>query len=1035
MRAMAENKLKHSGQYKNPTYPLAPGSTMNKPIEFDWKKVANKSQGGIPEAGTKTHWGTKGDYGASPFILQHFSGDPKPFKKGERKDYPKETDIQRKARLIFMAKKLLDKAKEATAPIANPIPEAPEAPKDADPIPHFGNVSLGEPPVGIEVIPKAEPPKKKKKVFIDAETGEILKDERNEPPTPKNEIVSTAPPEPPAVVEPVVEAKPKRVLKVKKPKVAESPTPPNPIPRVVWTEEELKTNPLTRNDYEVDDTRYDEKQYAEKDEREMSLFLYALNNPKAKLADAIKHLKDNDIGKGFSPSTISPLYKEARKDADKILEAEEKQIKTLSNPAFASLKEKFSSLFQKKANRPLETIKNAFKRIDAVKYYEMYLKHKEEYGEGNKYLIDADEQLRHRGGGEWAMFHKSRPIADGKKWETGIDPTKEKFIDGSYSHQYGKGTHWQTWKKALDVKDAKGEPVKVGDDLIIAYMWEDDKTFTRKVWVVDDKNMSLFIPSTSFPKGEETPGQRIHNTNEGNSGRFPRYVKGISRVFYPRELWEYNKSVDIGRQINHWLTHKKDETDPDMYRKFNIGTARHLNLEAISLEKKEYDYTTTVNGVDYICPRNPVGGSFYDLQPSETPEERGRMEKPVEPQPMPKKGEYTEANAGEALGKFDDEDETNYFDSLSPSGKKLALWHLNNSIAYSMNSPEIPEGRAKASEIRKEIEILFKRRVEENKEYRKKKLEYDYSIAKSKKKTGSGNTEALEKLLKSAGNLGDFLLNKTPLKYVKDAFNASVERHKDDRKNGIPLRRLGGAYKLNVVSEADAKNPEEIKVLPIKNKVRYAKAKEALLEALSNYTVPPVASRANLLGTESGMMAGKKSGDGIVARGVAFGFGNNRRGFDYYVKNKQNPEVYKALVDFGEAIVPKGWDFQTIQLNHNAKAKKHRDKNNVGKSVIIGIGDYNGGELRVWDKEDDKHKDYNIKDRPTMFNGALLSHETQPFNNPTDYEPGKGRYTIVYFRHKYKPMKGNVGVGSGLYTMEGKGMAQPSASAIEDLFV
>jgi hypothetical protein len=186
------------------------------------------------------------------------------------------------------------------------------------------------------------------------------------------------------------------------------------------------------------------------------------------------------------------------------------------------------------------------------------------------------------------------------------------------------------------------------------------------------------------------------------------------------------------------------------------------------------------------------------------------------------------------------------------------------------------------------------------------------------------------------------------------------------------------------------------------------------------------------------MMAGKKSGDGIIARGVAYGFGNNRRGFDYYVKNKNNPEVYKALVAFGEAIVPKGWDFQTIQLNHNAKAKKHRDKNNVGKSVIIGIGDYNGGELRVWDKEDDKHKDYNIKDRPTMFNGALLSHETQPFNNPTDYEPGKGRYTIVYFRHKYKPDRGNVGVGSGLHdieTMVGKGMKQPTAEALEDLFV
>jgi hypothetical protein len=252
-----------------------------------------------------------------------------------------------------------------------------------------------------------------------------------------------------------------------------------------------------------------------------------------------------------------------------------------------------------------------------------------------------------------------------------------------------------------------------------------------------------------------------------------------------------------------------------------------------------------------------------------------------------------------------------------------------------------------------------------------------------------------------------------------------------DYEPDVSPEEMTGGYVLNKVSEADAKDPEEIRRLPIKNNVKYAKARANLLEALSNYTVPPVASRANLLGKESGTMAGKKSGDGIVARGVAFGFGNNRRGFDYYVKNKANPEVYKALVEFGETIVPKGWDFQTIQLNHNAKAKKHTDKNNVGKSVIIGIGDYQGGELRVFSPDSSKHHDYNIKDKPTMFNGAVLPHETQPFNNPTDYERGKGRYTIVYFRHKYKPDRGNVGVGSGL----GKGMRQPSASELEDLFV
>lgn len=972
MRAMAENKLKHSGQYKNPTYPLAPESTMNKPIEFDWRKLANKNQGGVPVAGTKTYWGTKGDYGASPFILQHFSGSPKPFKKGDRKDYPKETDIQKKARLIFMAKKLLDKAKEATAPIVNPIPEAPknevvltspeaqEAPKDADPIPHFGNVSMGEPPVGLEIKPK-----KKFKV------KRIIKEEA-EP--PKNEKVlddSIVQPEP---LPPVKERK-----KFKVKKVAETPTPPNPPPKIVWTEEELKTNPLTRKKYQYHYTD-NEDGYSAKDEREMALFLYALNNPNAKLADAIKHLKDSGIGKGFSPSTISPLYKEARKDADKIIEEEEKQNKTLTNPAFTAIKDKFSSLLKDKAKKPRRTIVNAFKNIQANKYLDAYKQYVKELGKNpeSHAIIDKEEHLRHSGGGDWVKYSKKSALADGKKWATGIDPTTEKLKDGEYKHKYGDATHWQNWEKELEVKDAKGEPVKVGKSLVIGGMWRD-----KGVWIVESNNIALYIPSNSFPNPAETPYQRIYNINEGNSGRFPKYDKGISKVFYVRDLWEHNEAINLGRQLNYWINTPYKGEDPERDRKYMIGTARNINKEAKQLEGREYDYITTVNGIEYICPKNTSSEDYYNLQPDKSPEERGRMEKPSEVLDIPSKGQWTLENSGEALGKESKEDEKNYFDSLSETEKKVALHYLNKGFGAWMNVPEIPEGRYRSSEIKSELEALVKRRSKEVKQYKKDKMEYEYSIAKSKKKSG-------------------------------------------------------GAYKLNVVSDADAKNPEEIKVLPIKNKVRYAKAKEALLEALSNSTVPPVASRANLLGTESGMMAGKKSGEGIVARGVAYGFGNNRRGFDYYVKNKQNPELYKALVAFGEAIVPKGWDFQTIQLNHNAKARKHRDKNNVGKSVIIGIGDYNGGELRVWDKDDNKHKDYNIKDRPTMFNGALLSHETQPFNNPTEYEPGKGRYTIVYFRHKYKPTKGNVGVGSGKHdidTMEGKGMAQPSASVIEDHFV
>ena len=63
-RMMAENAVKHSGQYKKPTSPLAPGSTMNKPVAFDYEKLATPEQKGKKTSGNA--------YGASPFIQKHF---------------------------------------------------------------------------------------------------------------------------------------------------------------------------------------------------------------------------------------------------------------------------------------------------------------------------------------------------------------------------------------------------------------------------------------------------------------------------------------------------------------------------------------------------------------------------------------------------------------------------------------------------------------------------------------------------------------------------------------------------------------------------------------------------------------------------------------------------------------------------------------------------------------------------------------------------------------------------------------------------
>ncbi len=84
------------------------------------------------------------------------------------------------------------------------------------------------------------------------------------------------------------------------------------------------------------------------------------------------------------------------------------------------------------------------------------------------------------------------------------------------------------------------------------------------------------------------------------------------------------------------------------------------------------------------------------------------------------------------------------------------------------------------------------------------------------------------------------------------------------------------------------------------------------------------------------------------------------------------------------------FDFTTIQINDNQICAKHKDANNVGVSYIIGLGDYDGGELRVWNKTGDDYEDLNIKNKFVSFDGSQFFHETLPFK-------GK-RYTLVYYK-------------------------------------
>merc|ERR1719313_762251 len=64
---------------------------------------------------------------------------------------------------------------------------------------------------------------------------------------------------------------------------------------------------------------------------------------------------------------------------------------------------------------------------------------------------------------------------------------------------------------------------------------------------------------------------------------------------------------------------------------------------------------------------------------------------------------------------------------------------------------------------------------------------------------------------------------------------------------------------------------------------------------------------------------------------------------------QKHPNTVKLLAAFAHEHWPT-FNFSSIQLNMNVKAKPHVDPHNLGPSMIIGLGNYRGGELFVHDE-------------------------------------------------------------------------------------
>mgnify|MGYP003633308028 CR=1 FL=1 len=90
----------------------------------------------------------------------------------------------------------------------------------------------------------------------------------------------------------------------------------------------------------------------------------------------------------------------------------------------------------------------------------------------------------------------------------------------------------------------------------------------------------------------------------------------------------------------------------------------------------------------------------------------------------------------------------------------------------------------------------------------------------------------------------------------------------------------------------------------------------------------------------------------------------------------------------------KGLEYTSVQYNNNQKCAKHIDGKNTGISTIIGLGDYEGGELLIYyNGENEPPTPVDIKGKFYQFDGSKYYHETADFTGQ--------RFSLVYFNRHF----------------------------------
>lgn len=101
------------------------------------------------------------------------------------------------------------------------------------------------------------------------------------------------------------------------------------------------------------------------------------------------------------------------------------------------------------------------------------------------------------------------------------------------------------------------------------------------------------------------------------------------------------------------------------------------------------------------------------------------------------------------------------------------------------------------------------------------------------------------------------------------------------------------------------------------------------------------------------------------------------------VATEKNLDLFSLCKKYIQQISPDFY-YTTICINKNLVCRPHKDAKNDSPSLIVGLGDYEGGDLFI---DGEKH---NIRYNPIIFNGYKQEHWNNEITSGT-------KYSIIYY--------------------------------------